>query len=492
MKQHISIAVLATVMSLLLTPWSLSAQDNNTQNRETSTAILDTAIPFVIGAREGQQSLRGSFGWPTFQEGFVDGVYFRFDPDGYARFSPSPRLDEDVFEVVCQPATSICVAKKNNLEIGLTPEGKPQIQISGITPEDRFFLSDRKTELPLPNTILNPLDQKMEALLSAGGDLIIRRELETLQSLSLSGFSATVTYLRWVANTQASFVFPRGWPAPSQQPVTQNAVQNTSQNWTQSSISRLQPTLQDQNTQNINTQSLSLNGSILQGQRQPQPDQLEWNGTENDPSSAIGFAQQAQARNLTADVNKFTAPAPNNIALQDSSRVLTSQTEREVIVNPLFKAELANIRQSLQNLEVQVENLNKQITHLIRTNQSGQDIKASTTDTPSPSVSLSSPVKTDSTQPSEKEQLRNSVIQKLTDQSQAQKDEVQNAPETNPSGQVTVQKSIVERLIEELEETDTPNRTEAPPASNQSSNTSDAFISLSDYINKIVREEKQK
>ena len=194
-----------------------SAQGGSLEGTESSTAILDTSIPFAIGAREGEQTIRGSFGWPTFQEGFVEGVYFRFDPDGYARFSTSPRLDEDVFEVTCQNATTICIAKKHGLEIGLTAQGKPQIRISGITPIDKFFISDRKSELPLPNTILGPIYQRLEALLSSGGDLIIRRELETLQTLSLSGFSATVTYLRWVAQNQASFVFPRGWPAPSQQ-----------------------------------------------------------------------------------------------------------------------------------------------------------------------------------------------------------------------------------------------------------------------------------
>ena len=45
-------------------------------------AIIDVSIPFAIGAREARQELRGAFGWPTFQEGLVEGVYFRFDPDG--------------------------------------------------------------------------------------------------------------------------------------------------------------------------------------------------------------------------------------------------------------------------------------------------------------------------------------------------------------------------------------------------------------------------
>jgi len=67
-----------------------AAQSVDAEAEESSTAILDTSIPFAIGAREGEQTIRSSFGWPTFQEGFVEGVYFRFDPDGYARFSASP------------------------------------------------------------------------------------------------------------------------------------------------------------------------------------------------------------------------------------------------------------------------------------------------------------------------------------------------------------------------------------------------------------------
>ena len=70
----------------------------------SENAVLDTSILFAIGAREARQELRGAFGWPTFQEGLVEGVYFRFDPDGYARFAPTPRLDTDVFEVICRPA----------------------------------------------------------------------------------------------------------------------------------------------------------------------------------------------------------------------------------------------------------------------------------------------------------------------------------------------------------------------------------------------------
>ena len=192
------------------------AQTSSQTGFEQSTAILDTSVLFAIGAREADQAIRGAFGWPTFQEGFVEGVYFRFDPDGYARFSPSPRLDEDVFEIICAKASTACIAKKNVLEVGLTPSGEIQIHLSGITPQDSYFISDRKSELPLPPSILGPLAPRLEALLSGGGELIVKREVEVIQTISLVGFSAVATYLRWVSQNQSPRVFPRGWPVPAQ------------------------------------------------------------------------------------------------------------------------------------------------------------------------------------------------------------------------------------------------------------------------------------
>lgn len=205
------------------------AQTANQTGFEQSTAILDTNVLFAIGAREADQAIRGAFGWPTFQEGFVEGVYFRFDPDGYARFSPSPRLDEDVFEIICAKASTACIAKKNVLEIGLTPSGEVQIQLSGITPQDSFFVSDRKSELPLPPSILGPLAPRLEALLSGGGELLVKREVEVIQTISLVGFSAVATYLRWVSQNQSPRVFPRGWPVPAQS-VSQTATGLTQPN----------------------------------------------------------------------------------------------------------------------------------------------------------------------------------------------------------------------------------------------------------------------
>jgi len=189
---------------------SANEVDFNSEN-----AVIDTAIPFAIGARQAQQTLRGAFGWDTFQEGLVEGVYFRFDPDGYARFSTSPRLDTDVFEVICRPRTLICTARKDALTILLDTRGRIQLKIDQILKGDTIFVSEGVSELQLPERILQPLDLRLETLLMAGGEMLVRRDGKDIQAISLQGFSAVVPYLRWVAARQDYTVLPRGWPVPN-------------------------------------------------------------------------------------------------------------------------------------------------------------------------------------------------------------------------------------------------------------------------------------
>lgn len=184
----------------------------------SENAILDTAIPFAIGARQAEQALRGSFGWPTFQEGVVEGVYFRFDPDGYARFAPTPRLDSDVFEVICKPRTRTCVGRKGPLTVLLTARGQIQLQLEDTRPGDRFFVAEGVTEIELPPSILQPLEPQMELLLAAGGELVVRRGNTEAERISLMGFYPVSAYLRWVAAGQDYSVLPRGWPVPSSVP----------------------------------------------------------------------------------------------------------------------------------------------------------------------------------------------------------------------------------------------------------------------------------
>ncbi|MCX7560507.1 hypothetical protein OS190_13100 [Sulfitobacter sp. F26204] len=192
----------------------------------SENAILDTSIPFAIGAREARQELRGAFGWATFQEGLVEGVYFRFDPDGYARFAPTPRLDEDVFEVICRPRTLSCMGRKQELSMFLNTRGQLELRIEGTQPGDQFFMAEGLNEIQLPNRILQPLEDGLETLLGSGGELIMRRNEAEAARISLEGFGAVVAYLRWIVARQDYTVLPRGWPVPG-------AVSNGSANLTQ-------------------------------------------------------------------------------------------------------------------------------------------------------------------------------------------------------------------------------------------------------------------
>jgi hypothetical protein len=210
--------LLGSICLSLCLAWPSYGQQSGTGDADSFTsenAILDTSILFAIGAREARQELRGSFGWPTFQEGLVEGVYFRFDPDGYARFSPSARLDKDVFEVICRPRTSACIGRKNGLAVALTSRGTLQLRMENIVETDQFFVADGITELQLPQNILHPLDPRLELLLSSGGELVIKRRDAEADRISLVGFAAVAAFLRWVSAGQDYVVLPRDWPVPN-------------------------------------------------------------------------------------------------------------------------------------------------------------------------------------------------------------------------------------------------------------------------------------
>lgn len=195
--------------------YAQQAAQDDTDSFTSENAILDTSILFAIGAREARQELRGSFGWPTFQEGLVEGAYFRFDPDGYARFSPSPRLDADVFEVICRPRTYSCMGRKNGLAVALTSRGTLQLRLENVVESDQFFVADGISELQLPQNILQPLDPRLELLLSSGGELVVKRREAETERISLTGFAAVAGYLRWISARQDYVVLPRGWPVPN-------------------------------------------------------------------------------------------------------------------------------------------------------------------------------------------------------------------------------------------------------------------------------------
>lgn len=218
------LALLIAVGGSLVQAQSSPVPPRSEEAFTSENAIADTTIPFAIGASEARQSLRGAFGWPTFQEGLVEGVYFRFDPDGYARFSPNPRLDVDVFEVVCKSRTNECMGRKGGLSVLLTHTGQLQLKLDDAMQGDTFFLSEGISEIQVPERVLMPLDSQMETLLGTATEIVVRRGGEEVSRYSLRGFVATSSYLRWIRHEQDYSVLPRNWPVPNARSQTEATI----------------------------------------------------------------------------------------------------------------------------------------------------------------------------------------------------------------------------------------------------------------------------
>lgn len=310
----IFLSVLMTSVGVSATAQTQQIDPNQSQQAPfaSENAIIDTSIPFAIGAREAQQSLRGSFGWPTFQEGLVHGVYFRFDPDGYARFAPTPRLDTDVFEVICRPRTYSCMGRKGPLSIILNSRGQIQLKIDDVLSGDRFFVSEGVSEIEVPERILQPLDTQLELLLSTGGDLIVRRGDTEKDRISLTGFMPVTAYLRWVTARQDYTILPRGWPIPNA--ANSDSAMTQSTTWQS-------PMPQPQNFPNTQ-------GGITVNLQQPvsQPLQAQPQATQTASTSTQSEVDEVKSelrilRELLMEKNKETQPAqmPTQQPLQTGS-----------------------------------------------------------------------------------------------------------------------------------------------------------------------------
>lgn len=330
-------------------PGSTQQLDPN-QNLETpfasENAILDTAIPFAIGAREAQQSLRGSFGWPTFQEGLVEGVYFRFDPDGYARFAPTPRLDTDVFEVICRPRTYSCMGRKGTLSAMLNSRGQLQLKIDDVLSGDRFFVSEGVSEIEVPERILQPLDSQMELLLSTGGDLIVRSGDSEKDRISLTGFFAVSAYLRWVAAHQDYTILPRNWPVPNAKGADDGMTRVS--NW-QSPMPQPQnfPTAQSGLTA-YQTQPMSQQQSMIQPVSQ--------NTTQNDVAEVKG--ELRILRELLLERNQMSAPdasspPPQQIPAQPFNTGLTTPPS----IDQPVSSQIAALQQAADRIQNDIARL---------------------------------------------------------------------------------------------------------------------------------------
>lgn len=529
--------------ALIVSVQAAFAQSAQQQGIASTTQILDTSVLFAIGAREAEQAIRGSFGWPTFQEGFVDRVYFRFDPDGYARFSTSPRLDEDVFEVICAESSTACIAKKPSLDIGLTVEGKIQIKIEGITPDDSFYVSDRKSELPLPPTVLEPLDARLETLLASGGHLVVKREVETVQEISLAGFSAVATYLRWVAQNQSPRVFPRGWPVPAQvqtqqvggltQPgawIAPNAGPQRGQTTFEQATSggafgnvQLQQPLQPafgaglQAEGGVRVQQIGVGASAtgdaqvtIQALQQELADlraaqinsvplsntQLNQNNTQLQDDFAKGFAQQAQARNLPLPVG-YGVPQDRNAGLdygagnqgfdgvglratQDHSRMSAPQGSFGSGVN------LQVFENRIYALEVAVNELRKTILAEMKAAKwAPVQVKDALSSKPQ---SVTAPIEASEVNTPSMDALEKLLLERL-----GQREAVPQQPIAASADTQDSDRSLVMKLLKQLEDGPTVNEVSQEPrptvVQTPEEKPQEGFVTLSDYINDMLKSE---
>jgi len=437
----------------------------------STVQILDTSNLFVNGAREAAQAIRGSFGWPTFQEGFVDKVYFRFDPDGYARFSTSPRLDVDIFEVICNGTPQTCLAQKPGLQISVTPAGQVALNFVDMAPTDYLFLSDHTTELPLPAAVKDPLDIRLETLLAAGGDLIIKRELETLQTISLTGFSAVATYLRWVAQHQDPSVFPPGWPMPAQQNMAaQVAPVLNRDGWQQdepvqaSNSFLAQANLQSSGIEGLPTGNGAFQNNIGQQLQQPAGAQNLANQVTMTPMENGNVQHTIEM--LRNEIAQLKMQNQNDVP--QASQLITTPMVAEPqasFVQPVETAwhdELAGLAQQLSKIDLRLNALETQLTTL----NIAQNSNAQGTEVPPIAVD-SQPALVDTTE------ILDRLLTRRIDEPVTQA-AVQNQ---NPAGD---NNALVNKIITEL------NTAETTPPMPETADE-EGFVNLTDYLNNILR-----
>jgi hypothetical protein len=123
------------------------------------------------------------------------------------------------------------MGRKESLSVTLNSHGLIQLKLENIAEGDVFSVVEGITELQLPSSILQPLDHRMELLLSTGGDLVIRRAQKEADRISLRGFAAVISYLRWVNARQDYSVLPRNWPVPNSNTDPTAAVLTQATSW---------------------------------------------------------------------------------------------------------------------------------------------------------------------------------------------------------------------------------------------------------------------
>ncbi len=156
-------------------------------------AVIATDRPFAPGAVEKEQDLRGTAGWPTYQEGVADGLFYRFDPDGYARFIEDER--QEGWEIVCMswPRTS-CTATRGEVTLTVSDNQRIDVAVAGAPAEARFFLEngeDRSGTLGslFSNTPVADLPHAKALVPEHGGE-----------PLPIGGLVTVARYIGWIQN----------------------------------------------------------------------------------------------------------------------------------------------------------------------------------------------------------------------------------------------------------------------------------------------------
>ncbi|HEX2526663.1 MAG TPA: peptidoglycan-binding protein [Geminicoccus sp.] len=159
--------------------------------------MLDTAKPFAEGAAEIEQYLRGPIGWPTYQQGMAGESFYRFDPDGYARFDPTERLDQDHWEVTCTAEPVDCKGQRGLVHLTIGKDGRLGLAVNGAGNDVRYSLDD--AEAPAATTAEITRPDRIGTLFAASRLV----PANGTQALPIDGLEAAAVYVRWAENGQA-------------------------------------------------------------------------------------------------------------------------------------------------------------------------------------------------------------------------------------------------------------------------------------------------
>ena len=203
----------ALVCCLIGASTALSAEESPNLI-ETITAI-DTSIPFAPGAEEHFINVRGPFGQPSFQQGFVEGMHYRIDPDGGALFSRDPRLRNNVFEVECEDGIASCIAIRGVVRLSIDTEGLLVFGLDADSAFDAIYVGYGSFDADQPEGNWKKLNTSLDTVsvdILAGYDqMVVVKDGKLAQQIPLEGILVVGAYLKWVVDGQPVKVLPASW-----------------------------------------------------------------------------------------------------------------------------------------------------------------------------------------------------------------------------------------------------------------------------------------